>query len=998
VITAYAKVADRLHRVLERRLRPAVHPARVPMTVTAWAVDGEPVAVGEALKADFQPFAVGTLWGPPWGTLWLRCTATVPEAWAGGEAEALVDLGFTGVGPGFTVEGLAYTVDGEPIKGIHPRNRYVPVTGDRADLLIEAAANPSIHQPYPWDPTDLGDVRTAGTQPLYRFGGADLALVDPHVRDLVADLEVLDGLMAVLPDGGSRRREVLDAVVEVLDDLDRAELTGTWSAERARELLTPVLGKPATASAHRVTAVGHAHIDSAWLWPIRETVRKVTRTVANVLALAADHPDLVFAFSQAQQHAWLREHQPALFERLRAAVATGTVVPVGGMWVESDANLPGGEAMVRQLVHGKRFFAEQYGVETDEIWLPDSFGYSAALPQIFRLAGTTRFVSQKMSWNQTNPFPHTTFWWEGLDGSRVLAHFPPVDTYNSDLSAAELTHAARTGTGASLIPFGWGDGGGGPTREMLAHAERQQDLEGLPRVRLGTPAAFFDSLTDPGDAVWSGELYLETHRGTFTTQAAVKRGNRHSEHLLREAELWCATAATRGLLDYPYDELDRIWKLVLLHQFHDILPGSSIAWVYREAAETYAGIARDLEALIGAALEALAGTGARELTFNAAPHARDGVPALGAAPAEPAAAVTAKADEDGWVLDNGLVRVRADRRGQVVSVVDRRAGRELAVPGEPLGLLRVHADHPAGADAWDVDEHYRAAAVDLLDAESVTLEGTTLVTHRRLGDITAVQRVWLEPGAVRVEFAADLDWPVSERLCKAVFPLDLRADTSAAEIQFGHVRRPLHRNTSWETAKYELYAHRFVHVGEPGYGAALVNDGTYGYDAGRTTRVDGGTTTTVGLSLVRSPRFPDPHADQGRHTFRYALAVGASVAGAVREGYRLNLPVRHRSGAADVPPLVAVDGDAVVESVKLADDRSGDVIVRIYEPFGNRCRVKVSGSVVMSEVDLLERRLADVPLPDGVAALELRPFEIRSLRLTRKGFPVQGEIPDPVAR
>jgi alpha-mannosidase len=986
VITAHDQAVARLRRVLERRLRPLVHPERVPMTVTAWPVPGEPVPVSQALTATYEPFPAGTAWGPPWGTVWLRCTGDVPPEWVGRTVEAIVDLGFTGVGPGFTVEGLAFTPDGTAIKGIHPRSRHVPIA-TTADFLVEAAANPTIHQPYPWDPTDLGDIRTAGTQPLYRFGGAELAVVDPQVRDLVSDLEVLDGLMAVLPASEPRRHRVLDAVVAVLDDLDRCELTGTWSAARAREMLAPVLARPAGASAHRITAVGHAHIDSAWLWPLRETVRKVSRTVANVLSLAGERPELVFAFSQAQQHEWLREHQPELFGRLREAVAAGTVVPVGGMWVESDANLPGGEAMVRQLVHGKRFFLEHYGVETDEVWLPDSFGYSAALPQIFRLAGATRFVSQKLSWNQTNAFPFQTFWWEGLDGSRVLAHFPPVDTYNSDLSAKDLTQAARAGSPGSLVPFGWGDGGGGPTREMMAHAERLRNLEGLPTVRLGTPAQFFDGVGDI-DAVWSGELYLEVHRGTFTTQADVKRGNRRSEHLLREAELWCATATLRTGAPYPYEELDRIWKSVLLHQFHDILPGSSIAWVYREAAEAYARIERELEELIERALRVLAGAGTRELTFNAAPHERDGVPALGAAVAVGQPPARAGQRPDGtFVLDNGLVEVRADGRGVLTSVRDLRTGRELSVADDPLNVLRVYADHPVGADAWDVDEHFHHASVDLLDAESVTLEdGRCLVARRRLGEITAVQRVWLEPGAARVEFATELDWRCSERLCKAIFPLDLRADTSAAEIQFGHVRRPLHRNTSWEAAKFEVYGHRFVHVGEPGYGAALVNDATYGYHAERTTRPDGGTTTTVGLSLVRAPRFPDPHADIGTHRFRYALVVGATIADAVREGYRINLPARRRAGGDDIPPLFTLAGaPVVVESVKLADDRGGDLIVRLYEPHGDRAEARLTAAFPLAaadDVDLLERRLGPLPCAGGAVDLTLRPFEIRSIRLS----------------
>ncbi|RIJ10133.1 alpha-mannosidase, partial [Clavibacter michiganensis subsp. insidiosus] len=318
-----------------------------------------------------------------------------------------------------------------------------------------------------------------------------------------------------------------------------------------RQLEAP-LAAPAHASAHRVTAVGHAHIDSAWLWPVRETRRKVARTFSNVLALMDEDPDFVFAASSAQQYAWLKEDHPELFERLRQRVAEGRFVPVGGMWVESDTNMPGGEALVRQLVQGKSFFLEEFGIDSREVWLPDSFGYTGALPQIVRGAGAEYFFTQKQSWNETNTMPHHTFLWEGIDGSRVFTHFPPVDSYNSDLSGedlarAERQHAEKAVSNASIVPFGWGDGGGGPTREMVAAAHRTRDLEGSPRVELGTPLSFFDAaraeIRDPH--VWSGEMYLEFHRGTYTSQARTKQGNRRSEHLLREAELWLATAAVR---------------------------------------------------------------------------------------------------------------------------------------------------------------------------------------------------------------------------------------------------------------------------------------------------------------------------------------------------------------------------------------------------------------------------------------------------------------------
>ena len=405
----------------------------------------------------------------------------------------------------------------------------------------------------------------------------------------------------------------------------------------SRTELVEVLRAPARASAHRLSAVGHAHIDSAWLWPVRETIRKVARTTANVTDLMDRHPDLLYAMSSAQQYAWLRDVRPEVFARVADRVKAGKFVPVGGMWVESDTNMPGGEALARQFAYGKSFFADEFGVETEEVWLPDSFGYTAALPQLIALSGSQWFLTQKISWNQTNKFPHHTFYWEGIDGTRIFTHFPPVDTYNCELTGAELAHASRNfadkaGASSSLVPFGHGDGGGGPTREMLARADRLRDLDGSPRVVIERPADFFARAQQeyPDAPVWSGELYLESHRGTYTSQAKTKQGNRRCEHLLREAELWCATAAVRQGMEYPFDALDRLWKVVLLQQFHDILPGSSIHWVHREAVANYAAVAAELESLIDAALRALPATAIVLLAFNAAPHARDGVPALGA--------------------------------------------------------------------------------------------------------------------------------------------------------------------------------------------------------------------------------------------------------------------------------------------------------------------------------------------------------------------------------
>ncbi|GGN34633.1 alpha-mannosidase [Streptomyces fuscichromogenes] len=997
-------VEARLRRVLDERIRPAVYPESVPLDVAVWHAPGEPVPVAEGLAAEPEPIAVGARWGAPWGTSWFRVTGTVPEEWAGRTVEAVLDLGFDENMPGFQCEGLVYRPDGTPVKGLNPRNQWVrvgaPVAGgEEVRLHVEAASNPVILDYHPFRPTWLGDKDTAGHEPQYTLTRMDLAVLDETVWQLVVDLEVLGELMAELPADAQRRYEILRAVERALDAVDLQDVNGT--AERARGCLAEVLAVPAAPSAHRISAVGHAHIDSAWLWPLRETVRKVARTTANMTALIEDEPDFVFAMSQAQQWAWVKEHRPEVWARVKKAVAEGRFVPAGGMWVESDTNMPGSEAMARQFVHGKRFFLDEFGIENDEAWLPDTFGFAAGLPQIIRAAGSTRLLTQKISWSQTNRFPHHTFQWEGIDGTRIFTHFPPVDTYNCSMKGSELAHAARNFKDKgrarhSLAPTGWGDGGGGTTREMVARAARVRDLEGSPRVVWETPADFFGKAEAeyPDPPVWVGELYLELHRATLTSQARTKQGNRRSEHLLREAELWAATAAVRAGSPYPYEDLDRIWKTVLLHQFHDILPGSSIAWVHREARATYQRIAAELDGIIEAAQRALAGEGDRTLSFNAAPHGRGGVPAGGAGQEQPSGEVTVTdRPGGGHVLANGLLRIEIDARGLVVSAHDLDADRETVAPGTAANLLQLHPDFPNMWDAWDVDAFYRNAVTDLTDTDELTRgeDGRSVRIVRSFGSSKVTQVLSLPPGERRLLIDTEVDWHETEKFLKLAFPLDLHAERYASETQFGHFHRPTHTNTSWEWAKFEACNHRFVQLEEPGWGVAIVNDSTYGHDVTRSVRTDGdrGTTTTVRVSLLRAPRFPDPETDQGIHRFRHALVPGAGIADAVREGWRINLPERRIAGAHDVAPLVTVDSDAVVvTAVKLADDGSGDVVVRLHEAHGGRARATLTAGFATAEVtvtDLLERP-SDAPAPDragAAVALRLRPFELVTLRFRR---------------
>ncbi len=997
---------QRLDRALRDRLRPATAVPIGDLGVTAWTVGGEPVPAAAAIpglddtayRADYRPFGIGDRWGTPWDTTWFRFRGEVPAAARGRRIELVVDLGWEDTMPGFQAEGLAYRPDGTVVKGLEPLNNWLPVAGDDVDIYLEAAANPQFFGQHiaQFRPTDLGDVRTAPPEPRYSLASASLVIRDEAVADLVADLETVAGIIG---------EETIDATVRALATraleraLDRFDAGGLdRGPEPIRELLAPVLTSPATASAQRISAAGHAHIDSAWLWPLRETRRKVARTVANVLQLMDEHPELVYVMSAAQHWDWLREDHPALFERAAERVREGRFVPIGGMWVECDTVLPGGEALVRQFLEGQRFYQEHFGAVSPVAWLPDSFGYSGALPQIVRQAGVDYFLTQKISWNRVNRFPHHTLEWVGIDGTGVFTHFPPADTYNGDLTPKELTYTANNfnekgEATRSLTPFGFGDGGGGPTREMLARAARARDTEGLPRVTVESPETFFAAaaaeLPDPPQ--WFGELYLELHRGTLTSQAAIKRGNRTAEHRLRAAELWATAAAVTAGAEYPYDELRAIWRTVLLHQFHDILPGSAISWVYREAGESYLLLEGRLDEIIARSQRILAGDGGTELTFNAAPIEVDGVPAGAARPVEPAALgkATATRAEDGTVLlesDRTVVRLAAD--GTVTSIVDVATGAEAVTPGGRAGRLQLHPDYPARWDAWDIDRHYRATVVDITDVRSSSSssdqDGTaSAVVERAFGASTVRQTVTVRAGTPGVDLLVEVDWHEKQRLLKLAFDVDVHADRARFETQFGHLSRPTHENTSWDAARFEVAAHRWVHVGEP-VGVALANDATYAHEVRRVARPGGGMATSLRATLLRGPQFPDPETDQGRHEFRFRLLPAATPTDAIEAGYTLNLPLVRRSGGGPVEPLVRLVGDAnvLIEAVKLADDRSGDVIVRLYEAHGvpGTATLRTSFSAAgFTRTDLLERP-ADAPDGPDVA---LRPFQIATVRVSR---------------
>ena len=1053
-------ILARLNRVLRERIAPARFGDRRPLAVTAWEVPGEPVDASQVPAAGFVPFEVGSTWGRPWGTTWFRCTGEVPSDWAGQVIAARIDLGFSAM-TGFQCEGLVWEPDRngvlQPRQGLHPLSHLLPVgqpaDGDEAvSVLVEAASNPVLvnHLPNP-----NSDLLTADSVHQYWFAAAELVVLNSEVIEYREDLRALKGLLAELPTDQPRYHQILSALEASLDELQLTDVVAT--APAARAALAGVFAQPAVASAHRIFAIGHAHIDTAWLWPVRETVRKCSRTFANVLRLMEEDEEFKFGCSQAVQYEWIRDRYPSMFEEIRTRVAEGRWIPLGGMWVEADTNLAGGEALIRQFVFGQRFFESEFGVRSTEGWLPDVFGYSGAFPQILRLAGIDQFLTQKLSWNKTNRFPHHTFLWEGIDGSTVFTHFPPAETYNGTMAARELAHAVRNfadkgGSNSSVLPFGHGDGGGGPTPQMLAQFHRVRNLEGSPRVEIESPAAFFrHARQEYSDAPrWVGELYFEMHRGTFTSQAKTKAGNRMCEQALRETEMWASLATrTSSDFEYPHERLDQCWKQVLLHQFHDILPGSSIGWVHREAEAAYAQVLAELAEIAEEALGFCAGgrsvnrwsnpntfaasgvlavdgpaaeeflthwTGARQLRSDGVHLVAGAIGPLRIDALDPVELAPVVEFND-RVLDNGILRCQLDESGTVTSILDQRCGRELLPPGSRANVLQLQEDFPNEYDAWDVEDFAARSAIDLLNPTSIELldagplVGRIAVVHE-FGNSKVRQILELAAGSDRLDVHIEADWHEHEQMLKVAFPVDLHALNMTREIQFGRLESAIHTNTSWDQARFEVSAHRWVAVDEPDYTVALVNSNRFGYQVTRDADWDANTSVTLRLSLLRGPRYPDPEADQGVHHLSYSfLARPTSLLAAhceadaaeIQSPPRLRqMPVGPAPASADMATASAdaaarpahsvcfeIDSPGIaVAAVKRADDRSGDLILRLYEATGVRtsATLRLPGAARVRRVDVFEQDLdvSECPsLEDGqLVSLQFRPFEVQTIRLT----------------
>ncbi len=1004
----------------------------------------KPVPFADRLECCYEPITTARVWGAEWDSAWFHITGTIPAEWRGSKVVARLD---------FNGEACVFDRNGRPLWGLTSGSVFAEHYGkdlyhlppetcrsEKVELWIEAAANGLFginldKDPHPRSPARHGSYEG-------RVVAMELALFNEELWGLMLDAEVLFSLFCALnpnaagetgnalwgtaktlPQMTPRARRLLfllNQAIDVYGDDHR-------NAAAAREVLREPLASGANASDAVAVSVGHAHIDTGWLWPVRETIRKCGRTFASQIALMEKYPDYVFGASQPQHYQFVKTHYPVLYEDIKKYVKKGNWELQGGMWVEADCNIISGESMVRQFLHGKNFFMDEFGCDVRNLWIPDVFGYSVAMPQIMQKAGIEFFLTQKISWSQFNEFPHNTFRWRGIDGSEVVVHFPPEDSYNSPMLPRNQIKAQNSFKEGHFLDqfmslYGIGNGGGGPKEEHIERARRMADLEGCPKVKFGRSDAFFARLSSRAGRlpVWDGELYLELHRGTLTTQARTKKGNRRLERKLREVEFVYSALPPS---EYPAAELDRLWKTLLLNQFHDILPGSSIHRVYEVAEKEYADSLAACERLIGEAADHLQGRGKATITLvNSLSTAFRGAVELppswhgtGAADARgrmlpvhldsegavvmvdiPACsaltirksgeATAAPAPADAMVLENGLVRYELGNDGTVLSAFDKELRRQMLRPGAAGNLLSLYVDRPANWDAWDIDISYENELVENARGVAVTPLGKSEVRQGvkfrlEIGDSRIEQKIYLHAGSKRLDFHTTVEWNERHRMLRVSFPSAVRAREATCDIQFGFVRRPTHRNTGWDMAKFEVAAHKYADISNDDFGLALLNDCKYGYNIHE---------GVLDLNLLRSPTHPDADADRGVHSFRYALLPHRGMpadSGVVEEAQKFNYPPIMLAGVAGdrFKSPVGIDGEGVALAALKKAEKEDCTVVRLVESHGRHstCRLNIAGEAALTPCDLLEWH-EETPLEGRSHALHFKPFEIKTFKIREK--------------
>jgi alpha-mannosidase len=983
------------------------------------------LTLAEAQQHPLELMPIGKKWGAKWEYGWFHGTVIIPDS-ANGQRIVLK------ANPGG--EGLVY-LNGEPAQSCDWAHTELTLSkdarpGEKFDIWIETYAG---HGPLLVGEGPVAYGKISVPEPgssQVEVGDSTIGIWHEEIFQLGLDVETLYQIRGYLDPNSLRVAEIDEALRQftLLVDFEVPFDDMVNTVQKARKILEGILACQNGSTSPELYMIGHAHLDVAWLWPLAETERKIGRTIANQLSLMAEYPEYKYIQSQPHLFTMLECRYPDLSQHAKNMVKSGQLIPDGGMWVEADTNLTSGESLIRQFMYGKQFFKNEFGVDSELLWLPDVFGYSGSLPQIMRGCGVKYFATQKIFWtyNGGDTFPYNLFTWEGIDGSEVLAHI--FNDYNSETNPECLNQrwserVQKDGISSMVVAFGWGDGGGGPTRHHLEFLRRSKNLEGVPRTRMSSPVEFFKDVEKKGipNVRYVGELYFQAHRGTYTSQARTKNNNRRAEFNLREVELWSAAAHAMSGYQYPYSELDEAWKTVLLLHFHDIIPGSSIQRVYEEAENSHVKILQTTDSLADQARKRFSVPGIGLTIFNSLSWERESLIQLptGFSGAKDSNGQTLPVQISGnetlvkvtlpscgWttliptkekpilhvhtfgvnstesLLENDLLRIVVNDLGEITSVFDKETQREWAA--DTCNKFKLYKDVPNWFDAWDIDSMYELTPVNLSQEADVkidmngplvaSLRVTRMINHSRLE-----QQILLKDHSREIVFKTDIDWQESHKLLKVSFPVSIHSNEAIHEIQFGHIRRPNHRSRPFDASRFEVSNHKWTALVEEARGAAVLNDSKYGVNV---------LSNSINLTLLKSALAPDMQADRGKQSFTYAFFVwngNFSDSDVVRKAFELNCPVHMVTGNSSSVSLFTIDNtNVIIDTVKAAEDQTGDIIVRLYESKHTTTRCKLSTCLPVhhaEQTDMLEQFQHNLVVVNNQLELDFRPFEVKTVRL-----------------
>ncbi len=978
-------------------------------------------------ESGYEPISRGTEWGREWCNMWLRGDFTVPSELEGQKLYAVSGCG--GAEQLFFLNGIPKGIinskNRDFIGGSHAAQFLgTAKAGETLDIAFECYAGHYDPNTDPYDDYFHPDP-TQGF--CHTFGGVDICTRNDDIFTLIFDIRELLNAARSLTDNNFIAAKARRVLLKINDELilfpkDAKKEDVMRGVRRSLELSRAFFSGGNSRVFGKVGIIGHSHMDTAWLWPVSETIRKCARTYSNALHLMEQYPSYNFIQSSALHSEWMKEYYPDIFDEMKRRVAQGRYEPNGGVYVECDCNITSGELMARQFLKGQQFTRENFDYTADSFWLPDTFGYNANIPQIMRLSGIKYFYTTKISWNELNRFPFESFVWKGVDGSEVITHFNRTHCWPDvrDCTACVRELSLKDSSDMRLLAYGFGDGGGGPTPGMIEASLRASNMEGMPEVIPMSISEFGKELESQKDElpVYHDELYLELHRGTLTQMHDIKRKNRKAEYALRDMEYFNVLSGKPRL-----DESDRWLKTLLKNQFHDILPGTCIKPVYDVFNKEMDELIANYRGAAGEFAASLTDGSEDSITlFNTLSFARHDAAAVntskwakeypsqrytdvcgrellavGGAEIPGFGAVTIdladepiKADSpfvyDGKTLETPFAKITFDGDGYISSFIDKASGRELRKSGgEPLNVFLFGEDVPLTYDNWDIDrdEVTNLKPVSGFAGRELITDGAVEIRLRSVYKITdetsITQDMVCYADSPRVDFHTLIDWNSPHRLLKAGFDLDIEASKARSEIQFGSIERPTTVNNSLELAKFEVCNRNFTDVSEPGFGAAILNDCKYGITV---------TNCNLRLSLHRGGTHPDFTGDRGIHEMTYSLLPHSGSFRAqtvVRPAYELNIPAFAVGGKADITAPAEIDrANIIAEAVKPAEDGSNAFIIRLYECEGTKTQanIRINRAVKGAQLtNLLEDKLEDIDINSGEFSLEFRPFEIKTVKI-----------------